>query len=80
MRKILFVALLLVCITAKKHHKQEDGGEAPQEADPMAECFEHYCENQALKCIFDDKCQNTFETRHNPFGDYITPEDVWNNI
>jgi hypothetical protein len=27
MRKILFIALLLVCITARKYHKEEEGQE-----------------------------------------------------
>jgi hypothetical protein len=37
MRKILFIALLLVCITARKHRKEDEGEDA------MDRCLEKHC-------------------------------------
>ncbi|CAD8191980.1 unnamed protein product [Paramecium octaurelia] len=63
MKQILAIAFLILCITAKKHHKQEEP------TDPMAQCVQDNCMNEAFGCVFDDQCTETLKNCDEQHGD-----------
>ncbi|CAD8081347.1 unnamed protein product [Paramecium primaurelia] len=65
MKQILAIALLILCITARKHHKQE--GEEP--TNPMVQCIQDNCMNEAFGCVFDDACAETMKTCDEEHGE-----------
>ncbi|CAK68022.1 unnamed protein product (macronuclear) [Paramecium tetraurelia] len=71
MKKILAIALLILCITAKKHHKQEEGQE---EITPMVQCLQDHCLNEAFGCVFNEECSKTMESCDKEYGEGIKLE------
>ncbi|CAD8093555.1 unnamed protein product [Paramecium primaurelia] len=70
MQKILAIALLILCITARKHHKQEEG-----QTDPMAQCLQDNCMDQAFECVFNEQCTQTMESCNKEHGEDIKLDD-----
>ncbi|CAD8058011.1 unnamed protein product [Paramecium sonneborni] len=66
MKKFLAIALLILCITAKKHHKQATGEDV--EANPMFQCFKDHCMDQAFECLSDEACTKILETCGQKYG------------
>ncbi|CAD8119118.1 unnamed protein product [Paramecium sonneborni] len=59
MKNFLAIALLILCITAKKHHKPATGEEV--QTNPMRQCLYDKCGDHAINCMQDDACNETFD-------------------
>ncbi|CAD8084290.1 unnamed protein product [Paramecium sonneborni] len=75
MKKFLVLAFLVLCITAKKHHKSEDEGSTEQ-TDPMVQCLSQNCMNEAFGCFFDEECGKTMEACDAEHGENMNMENL----
>ncbi|CAD8117032.1 unnamed protein product [Paramecium sonneborni] len=87
MQKFLTIALLILCITAKKYHKSDEKEpekqpekqpekEPVQDSNPMVQCLEKNCMNEAFGCFFDEECAKTMDSCEKEYGDNIRIDEL----